>query len=103
MMPTLNDAMTYLGIEPEYADERITQNVSDALSAAIGLLRGGIGADADTVFAEDSRARQLVLIYTDDLYSERTLSSAKANAAQRRLADSLELQLRMEYAKAGGT
>lgn len=102
MMPTLNDAMTYLGIEPEYADERITQNVSDALSAAIGLLRGGIGADADTVFAEDSRARQLVLIYTDDLYSERTLS-AKANSAQRRLADSLELQLRMEYAKAGGT
>lgn len=102
MMPTLNDAMTYLGIEPEYADERITQNVSDALSAAIGLLCGGIGADADTVFADDDRARQLVLIYTDDLYSERTLS-AKANAAQRRLADSLELQLRMEYAKAGGT
>lgn len=102
MMPTLNDAMTYLGIEPEYADERIIQNVSDALSAAIGLLRGGIGAKADTVFAKDDRARQLVLIYTDDLYSERTLS-AKANAAQRRLADSLELQLRMEYAKAGGT
>ena len=101
MMPTMNDAMVYLGIEPEYADNRIQQNVSDALSAAIGLLRGGVGANADTVFAEDARARQLVLLYTDDLYSERTLGT-KANAAQRRLADSLELQLRMEYAKAGG-
>ena len=54
-----------------------------------------VGADVETLLPDDPRAKELVLIYTDDLYSQRGVS-AKVSGATRNLVHSMELQLQME-------
>lgn len=97
MMPTIEEALEHLGID--YADEVVTANVNRALTAAVGFLRGSIGEDVEAYLPEDPRVAELVLIYTDDLYSERGVS-AKVSNATRRLVASMELQLRLELQRA---
>ena len=94
-MVELAEAMTYLGID--YQDAVVTANVSRALATAERVLRGAVGEDVETLLPGDPRAKELVLIYLDDLYSNRGLS-AKVSGATRRLVQSMELQLRLELA-----
>lgn len=95
-MPTLEEAMQYLGIEIEYADAAIYNNVTTALAAARQTLHGAVGDDVEELLPDDPRAKSLVLLYLDDLYSERGLSGLKASYATRRLVATMELQLRLE-------
>ena len=96
-MPTIKDVLAYLGID--YADEIITQNVQMALNAAWATLRGSIGDDVDTYLPGDQRVTELLMIYVDDLYSERGVS-AKVSGATRQLVNTMEWQLRLELARA---
>lgn len=92
-MPTLDEALQYLGID--YADAMVTANVTRALATAKKVLHGAIGEDVETYLPDDSRVSELVLIYLDDLYSDRGVS-AKVSGATRRLVADMELQLRLE-------
>ena len=96
-MPTVNEALIYLGID--YADDVVTANVSRALASAIKTLHGSVGEDVEDYMPGDPRAKELVLLYLDDLYSNRGLSN-KAIGSQRRLIADMEWQLRLELRQA---
>lgn len=98
MMPTIEEALEHLGID--YADEVVTANVNRALAAAVSFLRGSVGNDVETYLPDDPRVAELVLIYTDDLYSDRGVVSSKVSNATRRLVAGMELQLRLELQRA---
>lgn len=97
MAVTTQDALLYLGID--YADAVVTANVTRALATARKILRGAVGDDIDTYLPDDSRATELVLIYTEDLYSQRGFN-AKVSGATRRMVADMELQLRLELRRA---
>lgn len=92
-MPTVDDCLAYLGID--YADDLVRKNVTRALATAVKVLHGAVGEDVVTLMPDDSRARELVLIYMDDLYSEKGVS-AKVSGATRRMVADMEMQLRLE-------
>lgn len=92
-MPTYEEALVYLGID--YADDVVQQNLTRALAAARTTLHGSLGADVDTLMPDDGRVKELVLIYTDDLYTNRGVSAKVSNATRLSVA-TMELQLRME-------
>lgn len=92
-MPTLEEARLYLGID--YADEVTDKNVTRALNTATKMLQGAVGDDLETYLKDDPRVDELILIYLDDLYSERGVS-AKVSNATRHLVTTMELQLKME-------
>lgn len=92
-MPTIEDCLAYLGID--YADDLVRKNVTRALATAVKVLHGAVGEDVDTLMPNDSRAQELVLIYMDDLYSEKGVS-AKVSGATRRMVADMEMQLRLE-------
>lgn len=96
-MPTLTDALNYMGID--YADAMVSANVQRALDAARRYLKGAVGEDIEKYFPDDERVKELVLMYTNDLYSERG-ASAKVSGATRKLVADMELQLRLELVRA---
>lgn len=96
-MPTLAEALAYMGID--YADEMSTANATRALATAVQFLHGAVGEDVETYLPNDPRVDELVLIYTDDLYSDRGVA-AKVSGATRRLVADMELQLRLELRQA---
>ena len=98
MMPEIDEALDYLGID--YADDVVTANVNRALAAAKRLLHGSVGEDVEKYLPDDERVAELVLAYTEDLYSERGTVSAKAGNAKRHCVANMELQLRLELQKA---
>lgn len=98
MMPTTQEALEHLGID--YADEVVTANVNRALAAAKQVLYGAVGSDVEEYLPDDSRVTELVLIYTDELYSDRGVASSKTNNATRRLVADMEQQLRLELSRA---
>jgi Asp-tRNA(Asn)/Glu-tRNA(Gln) amidotransferase A subunit family amidase len=92
-MPTVEDCLAYLGID--YADDLVRKNVTRALATAVKVLHGAVGEDVETLMPNDSRAKELALIYMDDLYSEKGVS-AKVSGATRRMVADMEMQLRLE-------
>lgn len=92
-MPTVDDALVFLGID--YPDDVIRKNVSRALATAVKTLHGAVGNDVEQLMPNDPRANELVLIYLDDLYSQRGVS-AKVSGATRRMVADMVLQLQME-------
>lgn len=92
-MPTLEEALQYLGID--YPDDVITANVERAMRTAVATLHGSVGEDVDKFMPDDPRIKELVLLYLDDLYSNRGLSN-KAIGSYRRLIADMEWQLRLE-------
>lgn len=98
-MPTVDDFFQYAGID--YPDAVITANATRALNTADRTLRGAVGEDVWDLLPDDKRAKELVLIYADDLYSNRGMS-AKVSGATRQLVHTMELQLQMELRAARG-
>lgn len=98
-MPTKEEALAYLGIDAEYADDLVLLNVNRALATARQTVLGGVGDDVETYLPGDPRFNDLVLIYMDDLYSERGVAAKVSGATRRSVAD-MELQLRLELAQA---
>ena len=96
-MPNLQDVLFYLGID--YDDTMVSANAERALNTAIQIMCGAIGEDVKVYLPDDPRVDELVLIYADDLYSQRG-GSAKVSNATRRLVSDMELQLRMELRRA---
>lgn len=96
-MPTLDEARLYLGID--YTDTTTDGNVTRALATARKTVLGAVGDDVDKYLPDDPRVKELTLIYTDDLYSQRGVA-AKVSGATRRLVADMELQLRLELAEA---
>lgn len=92
-MPTLEETLQYLGID--YVDDVITANVERAMRTAVATLHGSVGEDVDKLMPDDPRVKELVLLYLDDLYSNRGLSN-KAIGSYRRLISDMEWQLRLE-------
>lgn len=92
-MVTYEEALVHLGID--YPDESTKQIVTQKLAAAIKTLRGAVGDDVETLMPDDERAKELVITYLDDLYSNRGVS-AKVSGAVRRSVQAMELQLQME-------
>ena len=85
--------LQYLGID--YADEVVLANVTRAWATAMATVRGAVGDDVDTMMGHDPRVEELMLIYLEDLYSNRGVS-AKVSGATRQLVRTMELQLQME-------
>lgn len=104
-MLTIDDVKEHLGIDLADADDVVEKNVQRAWAAAEKVMLGAVGDDVRQYLPDDSRVDELVLIYADDLYSERGVS-AKVSNATRMLVSTMELQLRLELAakkaKAGG-
>ncbi len=93
-MPTLEEVLDYLGID--YADETVKNNVTHALNAAIAAVKGAVGEDVLDFLPDNPKVKELVFLYTADLYDERNTSTLKANAVNRRILDSMEWQLKLE-------
>lgn len=96
-MPTVEAALLYLGID--YADDMVTHNVELMLKSAWNSVLSAVGDDVETYLGYDSRLELLAMKYLEDLYSERSTSS-KAGAAASRMVQDMELQLRLELARA---
>lgn len=96
-MPTITDALLYLGID--YADEAVTANVTRALNDAKAYLQSAVGADVFELLPDDPKVGRLVLTYLQELYDERSTTSAKAGNAKREMVHSMEWQLRLELAR----
>lgn len=94
MMPTLEDVLLYLGIDVT-DDPVINANAARCLATAKQILFGAVGADVETYLPGDPRVLELVLVYTDDLYSQRGMT-AKVSGATRRLVADMVLQLQTE-------
>ena len=84
------DVLNYLGID--YTDDMVTANVNRAISTADAYLKGAVGNDYPI---EDSRAKELALIFIADLYDNRGMLE-KSSVNVRRLVDDFLLQLRLE-------
>lgn len=98
-MPTVEEALAYLGID--YTDDVVTANVTRALASAKSLVYGSVGEDVEVYMPDDPRIKELVLIYLDDLYTQRGLSY-KQIGSQRRLIADMEWQLRLELRQLKG-
>ena len=96
-MPTIDEALLYKGID--YTDAVVEANANRALATARQTVLGAVGEDVDEYLPDDPRVNELILIYFDDLYSERGVS-AKVSGATRRLVYDMEQQLRLELATA---
>lgn len=96
MMPTIDDALDYMGID--YADEKIKKNVQRKLNAAVKIVQGSVGEDVDTYLPGDERVAELILAHTDILYHGG--GGAKVDAAVQHLIDTTESQLRLELRRA---
>lgn len=92
-MVTIEDALDYIGID--YADEKVRKNVLRALESAKEIVYGAVGYDVEVYLPNDSRTAELILIYTDDLYSERGVN-AKVSNAVRLSVGNMELQLKLD-------
>ena len=93
-MPTVEEVLTYLGID--YADDMVTRNVERSIQTADAYLKGSIGANYP---AEDPRVKELALIFISDLYDNRGMIEKTAGNV-RRLVDDMSLQLRLELSRA---
>lgn len=96
-MPTIDEARRYLGID--YTDEVVDANILRALDDAAEYLKSAVGADIFELLPNDRKVDRLVLAYTQELYDERGVS-VKAGNAKREMIHSMELQLRLELARA---
>lgn len=96
-MVKLAEALQYMGID--CVDEDIKANVERSIATAESVLKGSVGQDVDRYFKDDPRRDELVLMYTDDLYSERG-ARAKVSGATRKLTADMEEQLRLELSRA---
>lgn len=92
-MPTIQDALFYLGIDE--VDEMVTFNVQRAMATAVKRLHRAIGEDVEEYLPDDPEAKELVLIYTREAYDADSLTD-KARAALNHLKADLEPQLRLE-------
>ena len=92
-MPTIEDAMAYLGID--YPDTVIRRNATRALATAIKTLHGAVGEDVEQLLPNDERATETVLMFRADLYSQRG-TSAKVSGATRQLVSDMIMQLQMD-------
>lgn len=93
-MVDMQAAKDYAGID--WSDALTDRNVQRALSTATAAVMGAVGQAAQ----EDARFDELVLIFFDDLYSERGVSD-KVSAGTRRMVSDMVLQLKLEYRKGG--
>lgn len=101
-MPTIDDALAYLGID--YPDDLIRKNVTRAMATAKETVKEAVGTDLELLLPDDPQAAELVLIFTDDLYSERGVSAKVSGATRRMVADMvLHLQLKMQRLREGGS
>ncbi len=91
-MPTIQDALFYLGIDE--VDEMVTANVQRAMATAVKRLHRAIGEDVEEYLPDDPEAKELVLIYTREAYDADSLTD-KARAALKHQKDDLEPQLRL--------
>lgn len=98
MAISLAEARMYLGIDVS-TDDLINANVTRALATAERIMQGAVGDDVREYISDHSKIDQLVLIYLDDLYSDRGVS-AKVSGSTRRLVADMETQLRLELARA---
>lgn len=96
-MPTLSDALDYMGID--YADALVSKNAQRALNTAQSIVKGAVGDDVFDLMPNDDRVKELVLMFTDDLYSERGVA-LKVSAATRKLATDIEWQVKLELKRA---
>lgn len=92
-MVTYDEALVHLGID--YPDDSTKKIVTQKLASAVQTLRGAVGDDVETLMPNDARAKELVITYLDDLYSNRGVS-AKVSGAVRRSVQTMETQLQME-------
>ena len=99
-MLTIQEALLYKGMTPEVydGDTVVETNATRALKTARQTMLGAVGDDVEIYLPDDPRINELVLIYFDDLYSERGVS-AKVSGAVRRLVFDMEQQLRLELAR----
>lgn len=93
-MPTLEEVLSYLGID--YADDMVKRNVNRCIATADAYLKGSIGKNYP---AEDPRVKELALILISDLYDNRGMIEKTAGNV-RRLIDDMSLQLRLELSRA---
>jgi GTPase len=83
----------------DYVDDMIRNNVTRAMATAARTLRGAVGDDVLDLLPGDERVAELILIYTDDLYSVRGVGD-KVSAATRKLVHTMEWQLKLELRRA---
>ena len=92
-MPEYQEALDYMGID--YPDEVVMRNVNRAMATAKKTLLGAVGADVMDLMPNDERVKELILIYTDDLYSTRGVAAKVSNAVRLSVA-TMELQIKLD-------
>ncbi len=88
----IQDVRDYLGIE-DCDDEVINRNIQRQVLAADKYLQAVICSDYDR---SDPRAQELLAMVAAELYDNRGVIGAKANASFRRIAGEFTMQMRLE-------
>lgn len=89
---SVEEVFEYLGLETDYSDDMVKNNIERAIKTADAYLQGSIGKNYPI---DDPRAKELALIIVSDLYDNRGLQST-ISGNTRKLVDDLSLQLRLE-------
>ena len=93
---TVQEVYDYIGID--YTDEMVARNVTRTILTADAYLKGAVGTDYPW---NDPRAKELALIFIDDLYTNRGSTDRVTNTVKKFVTDSL-LQLRLELRRTLG-
>lgn len=101
-MITTAQAMYYVGLEPEFADETDVASVNRAIKSAVVWLRGAAGPYVDL---DNPIADELLLMAVGELFEFRQLTdyrtTKKVYAAINRMADDMLMQLKYADVETG--
>lgn len=92
-MITVEQLKSYIPIDE--TDALIETNLGRAVESAHALILGSVGEDIEELLPGDPRVTELELRYASDIFQGRS-SSAKQGAAEDRLTQAMENQLRFE-------
>lgn len=92
-MITVEQLASYIPVDE--VDSLIEANLTRAIETSHAMLLGSVGEDVDELLPDDPRVTELELRYAADIYQDR-IASAKVAAAENRITQAMEYQLRFE-------
>lgn len=95
LMLNQDEVYQYLGID--YIDAPTEQRINSIIRSADSYLRGAVGDDYPR---DDPRAKEIALMYIDELYNTHGMSTLESRNSRKAM-DDMILQLKLEMSRKG--